>query len=504
MYRNTPILYRILEAFFRYRLLFLACTVIVTVLPGAYLMTRKASYTSTASIQVVLEDVSAALGDTKINGSWVTIAQQNVNRFNDWMSDDSAGGFVDIALQQAHLAHPISVDPRSRDPRLALLRKGLSLTPVSDTVFAINLVWDNSAECEQIVKSLEAEYIERTGQDKQAQSVAVVKFLDGELEKYAGRLRVAENAVTDFKRINAGQSAEAQSAAMDQLSSMKIQLNDLEVSAHNNDLKREFFHKRIAEIKPTSILEQHITDSPLQIQKNQLETKRNTLLAEGWLATSARVQALDTQIQRLKLDIDAEIKTNPGHTNNVTETIVQANPEYRELQSQLNEAVISGNTEQAQMQHLRQRITEYEARIARLPAAEAQLNDRMRDFNVLKTEYEDLLKRREQARLKTSLDRVAATSTLHGIGTIYAQPTGSKSKTVITLAGLLVFGLLLGLGVTVLAEWADPSVRFASDVQRRLGVPILISLPELEPSQRIGPASGPELLEGGPSASSRG
>ena len=183
MYRSIPILYRMLESLFRYRSLFLISAVIVTGIPAVFLMTRKPSYTSTALVQVVVEDVSTALGDTKGSGSWVTVAQQNVNRFNDWMSDDSPGGFVDVALQQAHLSRPIDVNPRSRDQRLVQLRKGLSFNALSDTVFSINLVWDNSPECEQIVKSLQAGFIERTGQEKQLISAAVVQFLDGELEK---------------------------------------------------------------------------------------------------------------------------------------------------------------------------------------------------------------------------------------------------------------------------------------------------------------------------------
>ena len=501
MYRTVPILYRVLESFFRHRMLFLLSAVIVTVIPAMFLLSRKTTYTSTALVQVVVEDVSAVLGDNNRNGSWVTISQQNVNRFNEWLSDDGPGGFMDLSLQQAHLSRAINVDPRAKDQRLIQLRKGLSVNTVSDTVFSINLVWENATESEQIVTAFQKEYIERLGLDKQATSVAVVQFLDGELEQYASRLRTAEKAVSDFKRDNAGQSAEALSAEMDQLSQLKIQLNNLEVSSHNTDLTRDVIQKRIAQIKPTSILEQHVADRPLQdnplrIQKNGLEAQRNKLLIEDWLPTSTRVRALNEQIKSLDRDIAAELKADPARAKVTTEMILQDNPEYKDLQRQLTEIVIAGNTDQAQMVQLRQRIGEYEARIARLPAAEAKLNDRMRSFNILKNQYEDLAKRREQARLKTNLDKVAATSTLHGIGTVYAQATGGKTKTAMMLAGLLVVGLNIGLFVTVLAEWADPSVRFAIDVQRRLGVPVLISLPELEPLL-LNTASSDEEMPGG-------
>jgi|GEM_PF-590767 len=503
MYRNMPILYRALESFFRYRILFLISVCVVTVIPAAVILTRQPTYTSTALIQVVVEDVTAALGETNRNYNWTSVAQQNVNRFNDWMSDDSPGGFVDLALQQSHLRLPISIDPRARDQRLARLHKALSVTPASDTVFAINLVWDNATECEQIVKALQAQYIERIGKNKQAQSLAVEQFLDGEREKYAGRLRIAEQAVIDFKRNNAGQSPEAQSASMDQLSQLRIQLNSLDVTSHNNDLKRDVIQKRLAQIKPTSILEQRITDSPVRdspfmIQKSELEAKRNSLLAEGYLLTSTRVQALEAQIASLKQSIAAELKSDPARAKSIQDTLVQDNPEYRDLQRQATETTIEGNTDQAQMVQLRERIAEYEARLERLPMAEAQMNDRMRDFTILKGEYEDLVKRREQARIKSNLDKVAASSTLQQIGVVYAQTANSKTKTAMMLAGLVSFGLILGIGVTVLAEWADPSLRFAGDVQRRLGVPVLISLPELAPLRLVTSAPGGETSDGRP------
>lgn len=503
MYRNIPMLYRVLESFFRYRTLFLISAAIVTVIPGAYLMARPPAYVSTALIQVVVEDLSAALGDNNRNYTWMTVAQQNMNRFNDWMSDDSPGGFVDRALQKAHLARPINVDPRAKDPRLALLRKALSTNVVSESVFSITLIWNNATECENIARAFQSQYIERTGQDKQAASVAVVQFLDTELETYASRLRASEKAVIDFKRHNAGQAPEAQSATINQLSDMRIQLNNLEVTSHNNDLRREILQKRISHIKPTSIMEQHISnnpvrESPLVLQKNQLESKRSTLLADGWLLTSTRIQALDAQIKLLQQDIEAEIKADPAHAKNVTDTILQDNPEYRDLQSQLTTATIEENTEKAQVDQLRRRIADYEVRLAQLPDAEARMNDVMRDFNILKTQYEDLLRRREQARLKTSLDKVGATSTLHAIGLAYAEPTGGKTKTTIVLIGLLIFGLALGLTVAVLAEWADPSLRFAADIQRRLGVPALISLPELAPLRMITSSPGGEMSDGKP------
>jgi len=493
MYRNIPILYRVMESFFRYRMLFLISTAVITLIPAAVLLTRKPMYTATALVQVVVPNNAEILGDTRGTGSWITVAQQNVNRLNDQMSDDSMGGFIDKALQAAHLSRPISVDPRVRDPRLALLRKGLSLNTVSDTVFSINLVWDNSNECEEIVKAVQAQYVDEIVTEKSIEATRTREFLDEQLDIYAGKLREAENKVIEFKKHYSGNTDSVTQALMAQASEVRITLDELESSAHNNDLKREIIKQRLAQISPTTVEKKtydytHVK-TPLEQQKDALEAEKIKLLTvEKYLPTSQRVTALDTQIAALKLQIDAEEKANPSKSKQVSNETVVDNPEYLRLQDQLNEVNMSADTEKAQVSILKQKAADYDAKIAKLPVDEQRLNEIMRPFNVLKARFEDLTKRRQDVGIRADLERRMAQTGLHSLGSVYSQPTGGKTKTAIMLGGLLVFGLILGISVTVLAEWADPTLRYASDVERRLGVPVLISLPELEPL-RLTPAN---------------
>lgn len=482
MYRKVPLLYRVTESFFRYRSLFLISSVIVTAIPAAVLVTRKPTYTSTGMMQVVSQDMTAILGDNNRSGGWVTPAQTNVNQFNDVMNDDSPGGFVDSALKRANLSHPINVDPRARDPRLAALRKGLTFATTSDTVFTINLVWENSAECEQIVKALEDQYIERIGEDKIRTGEKVEDFLTAEKARYAKRMHDAELQVIEFQSKNSGNPKEASGPLNDQLSILKSQMNELIVSSQSNEIRRKGFEDQLKHTPPTRVKESTETpkEDPQETHLSQLNAERNRLLMEGWLKTSTRIQGLDAQIKSLELDM-AAAKADPNHAKNTNRVVVtEDNPAYQEIQSQLTEATITKNMEESQILQLRNRIGEYEARLAKLPGAEIRLADRMRDFDIIKSQHDELAKRLEQERTKKNLDKVAASATIQAIGTVYAQSTGGKGKTTIMLAVLLVFGLILGVSVTVLAEWADPTLRYASDVERRLGVPVLISLPEMD------------------------
>ncbi len=113
MYRRTPIIFRIADSFFRHQLLFWSALLIVSGLTMAALYARSKTFHATAMTQVQPESVvhRAGAGD---NNSWITPAQKNSDRFMELIKQDQPGGFLDTALQNAHLTTPINVRPAGR------------------------------------------------------------------------------------------------------------------------------------------------------------------------------------------------------------------------------------------------------------------------------------------------------------------------------------------------------------------------------------------------------
>lgn len=497
--RNS-IAYRALEAFFRHNRLFWVATVGITSLVMIALYVRNRSYAASASTQIVTEqEVATVLGLTKTN--WATPAQQNVGRFNDLLRDDEPGGFLDSVLKNARLQDPISVDPRVRDQRFNDLRRKLSVQVDSADVFTLSLVWHDAGECERILRALQSGYIEESGSSRQAQSIATANFLDTQIQSYKHRMRVAEKALINYKRNNFGQLPEAQTAEIEQLGLLKSERDYLNISSQDALLQRKALETRLAQIKPTTILEETVRNNPKAESPNMvglrgMELRRLSLIAEGWRPDSTRVKQLDGQIRALKNRLAHEqnaervaaAKTN-GKTN-VVQTTTQSNPEYTNLMEQLTQTKIAQSTDAARLKLLNQHIGEYEKRVQKLPAAARELTDKTRDYSIMKEQYEDLLKRREQAQIKANLDKVAATSTLHPIGVVYASPTSSAKKNTLLLAGTLVFSMMVGAGLVIVAELTDPSLRYTTDVERLLGARAIASLPSISSTPTLSRITG--------------
>ncbi len=480
MYRRTPILFRMVDSFFRHQLLFWGALIIVSSLTMAALYARSKTFHATAMTQVQTQSVANILGQDDAN-TWVTPAQKSVDQFNDLIKQNQQGGFLDVALQKAQLAAPINVDPQADDPRYGALQKNLAASVESPNQFSLSLTWNNPDECKRILDALQAQYIEEVGADKSLTSTTSVRFLDSQLAEYARRMRISEKALADFKASYGGQLSDAGTSYSNQLSSLQAQLTDKEVTLGENQHKKTFLQQQLQAIKPMSISEQTVSDqTPLEKEVATLLAKRDAEMAGGsghgpLTPQHPIIVAIDEQIKALQTQ--QRQAAAPENKRN-TQTKLAENPQYQALQQQIAEASIAAEADQQLMQNLRQQIGKYQGIVTQIPNAQRQLTDKIRDYSGLQDAYQSLEKQRREVKTKADLDRLTSTSSLTPIGVTYALPTTGRTKLIGMLIGSLILGVLVGFILVVLSEWADHSLRYEADAERLLGVPVLACLPE--------------------------
>ena len=189
---------------------------------------------------------------------------------------------------------------------------------------------------------------------------------------------------------------------------------------------------------------------------------------------------MDEEIASLRFRERALPKTGGG----VSETQYQDNPEFRSLQLSLTDLKGEERARAARLGHLAEQVARLRAEVARFPAAEKALNEKTRAYESLQDFMKDLLKRREQSQQRAHIARINATTSLVPMNRVVAESTmGAKKKLVTGLIGIAL-GTFLGLLLILLREWADPTLRYETDAQRLLGVPVLASLPTARPQKR--------------------
>lgn len=478
MSRSTPIAFRMIDAFFRHIWLFLIAMIVVSSVTMTAVYMRSRTFHATALTQVVTDDIASQLGVASQSNGWTSPAQQNVDHFNDLLNDDLPGGFLDTVLKAANLDQPIDLNPAAQDPRLAKLRKNLYVTPVSQTTYAVGLTWDRQDEAQRIVSAFRDQYKEEVGLEHQANSIATSKFLDSQIASYETQMRKSEQALIDYRSKNAGQLPEAQAANISQLSSLIAQLDNMKLTEHDGEIKRTQLLQRLKDVQPMSIMEQTSSESPMQTYIKKLKAQRDMMLAGNMLPTHPEVVAITEQIQALEKQYKDKAKSGASEATGALETKKEQNPEYQALQDQLLDVTMFQQAQDVQIKRLQEEIAHYEALAKTIPAAERELTDKTRNYSLLSAQYQLLLKQREQAQLKGSLDKVTASSSLSPIGAVYAEPTASSTKRLIMLVGSILLGLIVGIIAIVLSEWSDRSLRYARDTERLLGVPVLGTVPD--------------------------
>jgi uncharacterized protein involved in exopolysaccharide biosynthesis len=139
---------------------------------------------------------------------------------------------------------------------------------------------------------------------------------------------------------------------------------------------------------------------------------------------------------------------------------IVTNPFYEELRSKLSAAEVSLNTRLRRMTATNRLLAEEFERRKRIAAQQAQLSELTRDYNVTKRIYDDMLERKEKARLSMTLS-------IEGQGVSYKiqeppeyplNPEGVRFLHYVLMGPFL--GGLLAIGAVIAYVMLDPRLRF--------------------------------------------
>ena len=380
-----------------------------------------------------------------------------------------------------------AVTPQEQQTVIDEMRKNIEITGSLDprrssmALFTITYRDHNLQRSLQVVEHLLNDFVEGSLGGKQQGSQQALQFLTAQITDYGQKLSDSEQRLAAFKKRNVGLLPQEHG---DYFTRLQKETDDLSKEKEAYALAE----RRLAEIKSELRTGQRFTagsqtagavnpggalDTEDQIA--QTEQKLSQMLLKYTEKYPGVIELKET-LKQLEARKKAELAAaKKGDVSAATELNLAANPVYQKLEMLYNNAQINIAAMKQDMVDRAQRIARLRGMMNAAPQAQAEYAQLMRNYDVTKKQYDQLLQRLDSARLG---QQAATTGTVKF--DIVNPPTPNyvpvAPKRALLVIGSLLVALAAGLGAAYLLHLLQPAFVSTRQLASVTGLTVLGSV----------------------------
>jgi polysaccharide chain length determinant protein (PEP-CTERM system associated) len=354
--------------------------------------------------------------------------------------------------------------------------------------FRVAYTGDDPTTAREVTSKLASLYIDQNITDRATQAENTSNFLGTSLEDAKRRLVEQEKKLEAYQKAHAGQLPSQLPGNMAGITNAGMQIQQVNQSItllqeRRLDRERQLADARTA-LSEVSSVSPDGSSGPTTAE--QLEAAR-AALAQA-LATRTpnhpEVTSLRRKVDELTAKLEGERKAaqsgNPDATEKVATTpaITARQKRVRDLEAELASIDRQLTQYQDDQTRLKKALGDYQAKVDSLPTRETELIQLSRDYNTLQTNYNNLLLKREESSLATTLERkqIGEQFRLLDSASTPGRPDNEMQRLAVTASGA-IGGLALGLLIIAFREYRDSSFRSKEEVVKGISLPVLASIP---------------------------
>jgi polysaccharide chain length determinant protein (PEP-CTERM system associated) len=357
------------------------------------------------------------------------------------------------------------------------VKKRTLVTNVGDNLVRIEYSDMDPARSRLVAQKMAELFISESLLAKSRESASAFAFIDQQVGEYQKKLRTLQNELKNFRNSNVDAQLGAEADSAHRLTELRDRLVQLDQDMREAEIRKSSLQSQLsAEADASNVLSR---SDEYRRRIAELRTQLDTLRLT-YRESYPDVVHLNDQIRELeRAAVAADKGGRAGSERNVGQEPLLTNPVYQELRRTFYETNTTVRTLSSRIGETRRLIEQEEARSRRIQAASAQLADFMRDYDVNEQLYQDLLRRREAARVSMSLDRTQEGVTMRVEEPAVMPHSAEGPSLVYFMLGGVVAGILLPFGLVFSFQQVDPRVRHSSAIQERLGLAVLGVVPHL-------------------------
>jgi polysaccharide biosynthesis transport protein len=407
-------------------------------------------------------------------------------------------------------------------------KKGGKIENAVTIAFKISYSGKEPFTVQKVAGNLASLYLEQNLKDRQEKAETTTKFLETELKQLDERISSIGEKMTKFKQKYEGSLPELQSFNLSQAERLENDIKQLENQVRASQDKKIYLEGQMAAINPdlptagqerimdpktrlyglqvelAALLAKSSPDHPdVQRLKREIAGLEKMVSAQGGQASVRRqkltqlqmelatkkgrlspehpeIKKLQSEIAQIEKEKDKDISGAPNQP-----VMNPNNPAYIAITTQIQGAdneIIMYKRQQADLQN---KLRMYRQRLEDTPKIEQEYAALQRDYQNAHTKHMEVMNKLLEARIAEGMEehQKAEKFTLIDPASFPEKPV-SPNRLLIIAAGLFL-GLASGVGVVLLSEQMDHSVKDAEDIAWITDLPVLGTISRIQSQEYI-------------------
>ncbi len=474
------------------KLLILGCAALLAVLTAAVSPLVPKKYKSEALILIVRQEVPeryvTPTSTTTVSEEVAGMAEEVLSRTRLMVIIDDLHLYANERKTQA--PEEIVEKMRKKIDIKPLMASDLAPNRKDFSAFKIAFSAQDPQIAQDVTSRLTSLFIQENLKNRQDQATNTADFLSSQLDTVKKKLDDQEARLRDYKLQHIGELPEQQQGNMAILGALQAQLqNTVSAEARNEEQKAYLesilnnyrdFAARAAANGPVS----H-TATPLeqaQAQLKHLQSLKAQLL-EIYKPAFPEVVKVERAIARQQIVVqDLESQEAAAKASSPASSATE-NKGYEMQTAQIKSQLEVNQMEMGKLkkdeQRLKNEMDLYQNKINQAPVREQQLADVVRDNQLVKQNYADLLNKKQQSQLAASLEKQEQGQHFRLIDPPSLPKAPSGPPPIAISAGGALFGLIIGVGIAFLLEMKKNAFQSEKDVMKSLGLVLVLEVPTL-------------------------
>ncbi|MCK4271693.1 hypothetical protein KAX22_03525, partial [bacterium] len=371
----------------------------------------------------------------------------------------------------------------TEDDMVRTLRSNLTIVPLRDTdIIEIRYRAVTPWEVSYIANAYADQYYRRDLEVSRGEITEVRQFLKEQLKNIQEILQQSEEDLRQFKeQKKVAALSEETEALVKQLAEFEGLYNEAKTSRDATQKRLDYIKGKLAKTKSTMVEDITQVSSPL-IQKlrkeiSSLEAIRAGFIARGYTEDFDKMVEIQSQVEKTKTKMKEET------SKLISRDLAPENPlaYSQDLIDRILSLQIEVSSLNAKVQALGSVVKTYEIKLQSLPEKSLRLARLERAAKVNENIYLMMREKYEEARI-TEAGQIGMVRIIDRAKEP-RYPIRPKKKLNLLLGAII--GLGLGIGITLLLDYMDDSLKSIEDVERHTGLRILGSIPEIKTSEKV-------------------